>query len=124
HRYFKLKCRSVANFRFDPNPPAMQLNDTLGDGKPQSGAALLFCIRAIDLMKFLEDSPALGFRDAWAGVGDHDRENAVVGTGRYANCTVIRELDGIADQIEQDLRQAAFVAAAVWHAVGDFHIQR
>src|SRR5262245_35013249 len=37
------KRRSLPNLGFQPNLASVHLNDALGDRKPQTGAALLFC---------------------------------------------------------------------------------
>ena len=48
------KCRALARLRLDPNPPAMHLNDPLGDGQSQAGATLLASDGIVGLLELLE----------------------------------------------------------------------
>jgi hypothetical protein len=52
--------------------------------------------------------------DAWSGVTHGDGERSI-GSGRLdRDFALVRELDGIADEVEQHLSQAALVAMAYW----------
>ena len=61
---------------FHPDAPAVHLDDALGDGEAEAGAALLLGIGAVDLLELLEDARLLAPRDARAGIGDRDHEAA------------------------------------------------
>ena len=50
--------------RLDPNPSAMHLNDPLGDGQSQAGAAFLARNRIIGLLKLLKQVRLIGSRNA------------------------------------------------------------
>ena len=50
------KCGALARLRLDPYPAAVHLDDALGYGKPQAGAALLAgdgVVRLLELLKQL-----------------------------------------------------------------------
>ena len=88
--------------------PAVQLDDALGDGEPEPGAALLLGVRAVDLMELLEDSRLLGRRRCRARCRvTATREHAIGRAGRNAHLARIRELDGVADEVEQHLGRCA-----------------
>src|SRR5262249_31141967 len=50
-----LKRRSFARRRHHPDPPAVHLDDLLGDGEPEARAALGLGKRAVDLMELVKD---------------------------------------------------------------------
>src|SRR6478752_6216325 len=97
---------SLAERRFDPDAAAMHLDDLLGDRKPEAGPALGLGVGAVDLVELVEHARVLVCRYAGARVGDGDGKVAAHGTGRDADLALIRELDGVADKIEQHLREA------------------
>jgi hypothetical protein len=102
----------------------VQLDDALGDGEPEPGAALLLRVGAVDLMELMEYPRLLGGRNAGTGIDDRDREHTIGHAGGNAHLAVIGELDGVAHEIEQDLGDAPLVALAERHLVGHFHLQR
>src|SRR6516225_8093515 len=54
NRKCERKCGALAWLRLDPDSAAVHLNDPLGDGESQTGAALLAGDGIVGLLKFLE----------------------------------------------------------------------
>src|SRR5215510_1482492 len=54
-----LKRGSPSRHRLHPNAPAVHLDDLLGDGEAQTGAALGLGKRAVDLVELIEDPTLL-----------------------------------------------------------------
>src|SRR5262245_15995778 len=88
----------------------MHRNDTPGDGEPEAGAALLAGAGAVDLLELIEDPFLVGHRNPRPRVGDGDQEGAVLDSDTQGDLAYLRELDGVAEEVEQDLRQPALVA--------------
>ena len=88
----------------------MHLNDALRYGEPQAGATLLARDGIVGLLELLEELGLIGSGNSRASVADRYMERAVVSFGRYGDFTGNGELNGVADEIDQDLRQAAAVA--------------
>ena len=82
------------------------------DGEPQPGAAFGLGVRAVDLVELLEDARLVLLRNAGLGVGHTEGEVAVAGGGGDAYLAGVRELDGVAHQVEQDLGEALLVKAS------------
>jgi hypothetical protein len=70
-------------------------------------------IRAVDLPEFLEDVLAFLRRDAGTGIADAHGKVAIGYARRDAHLPGVRELYGVAHQIEQHLGQALLVAEAI-----------
>ena len=90
----------------------MHLHDLLGDGEPEACAALGLGKRAVDLVELVEDPTLLVERYAGAGVGHRDCEIAVPCARGDAHLAGVGEFDGVANEIEQHLGEALFVAEA------------
>ena len=88
----------------------MHLHNLLGDGKPETGAALGLGKGAVDLMELLEDARPLVLGNAGPRIGHADVEVTVDRLGSHAHFAGVRELDGVAYEIEQHLREALFIA--------------
>jgi hypothetical protein len=82
----------------------VHLNDALGYGKPQAGAALLAGDGIVGLLELVKQLGLIDSRDAGASVTDRYMECAVVRFGLDGDFAGIGEFDGIADEINQDLR--------------------
>src|SRR5262245_11528726 len=54
HRKSEHKSRALTDLRLDPDLAAVHLNDPLGDGQSQAGAALLARDRVVGLLKLLK----------------------------------------------------------------------
>jgi len=99
---------------------AHDLDETGGDGEAEAGAAVGAGGRGVGLREGLEDLDELLLRDADAGVGDGEAK----GGGFVAGLMVERmihddfegdlavpgELDGVADEVEENLAEAGGVA--------------
>src|SRR6266540_7301146 len=55
HRKREIERRSLAGLGFDPDAPAVHLDDALGDRQAQTGSALPARDRAVGLLELLED---------------------------------------------------------------------
>src|SRR5262249_25323709 len=107
----------------DADLAAHQLDEALGDGKPEPGPAVFSAHRAIDLRESLEDERGLLRRDADAGIGDGEFEAQALILAREAgdaehDAPVRRELDGVVEEIEEHLAQAAGIALEPARHVG------
>ena len=90
----------------------MHLHDLLCDGEPKTRTTLGLAIRAIDLMKLVKYARLMFHWDAGAGVDYADIEVAVYRFGCHADLTHIRELDSVANQVQEHLSAALLVADA------------
>ena len=88
----------------------MHLHDLLGDGEAQTGAAFGLSKGDIGLMELFEDTRLLGEWNARTGVCYEKVEVPVYRFRRDAHLAGVGELDGVADQVEQDLGEALLVA--------------
>jgi hypothetical protein len=93
----------------------VQLDYAFGYGEPKPGAALFLGVRAVYLVKFLENPCLFRLRDPGSRVGDGNREHTIGCLRRNANLTLVRELDSVANQIQQNLRDASLVASTYRH---------
>ena len=108
---------AVAHLARDPDPAAHQLGQALADRQPQAGAAVAARGRGVDLAERLEQPVQPVRRDADAGVADREgqlvkRRRAVEAAGahREDDLAPLGELDGVGEQVEQDLAQPRHVA--------------
>jgi hypothetical protein len=116
--------RALAGRGLDPDATAVHLDDAPGDGQAETGAPLRARRRAVDLLELLEDPLLVGLGDARARVRDRDAEGPV-GRGRLqADLAGLGELDRVADEVQQDLGEAALVAVADGQVGGDRGLQR
>src|SRR6516225_7883881 len=102
NRKCERKCRALARFRLDPNPSAVHLDDALGYREPQAGAALLARDGVVGLLKLLKQLGLIGCGNARAGIADLYIECAIVRFRFDGDFADIGELDGIADEIDQN----------------------
>src|SRR5262249_35007582 len=103
HRQLQAEGRTPTYDRLDPETAAMHFDNLFGNRQSEPGATLSPGTRAVHLMELVEDALTLLILDARAGVADAHDEAAILITGRNANLPRVRELDGIADEIEQHL---------------------
>src|SRR5262245_26129073 len=90
----------------------MHLHDLSGDGEAEAGAAFGLGAGAVDLMKLLEDALLLFDGNAWSSIRHPHGKMAVHPRGADPHLTGIGELDGIADEVQQDLGETLLVADA------------
>src|SRR5262245_36488792 len=107
-----LKRRSFARRRHHPDAAAVHFDDLLCDGEPEARTALGFGEGTVDLVELVEDPTLLVEWYAGPGVCNRDREMAVPRARGDAHLAGVGELDGVAHEIEQNLREALFVAEA------------
>ena len=113
-RDFEMEFRADAQFAGDADGAAHGGDDPLGNGEAEAGAAMLARRRAVGLFEFLENAIEIVGRDAGAGVA-HREADGRLGAGRRRHrhvdqhAAAVGELDGVADQIEQQLAQATRV---------------
>src|SRR5215468_5623127 len=100
-----LKRRSFARRRHHPDAAAVHLDDLLGDGEPEPRAALGLGKGTVDLVELIENSILLIKGYARAGVGHRDGEMAVPRARGDVHLADVGELDGVANQVEQHLRE-------------------
>ena len=62
--------RALAGLAFDPDTPAVHLNQAAGDGQTQTCAALFFASSIGCLAEFFEYDLMILFMDAWPAVAD------------------------------------------------------
>ena len=110
-----MKCTADARLTRDGHASAHHLHQRRGDGEPQAGAAEPAGRRPVGLPEGFEDRPLLVLGDADARIGDREVEHraavvAHVFADRHEHVTRLGELDGVADQIGDDLRQTDRVA--------------
>src|SRR6185437_1150998 len=89
--YCKPKDAAFSDLARHTDPPSHHLHELLADGKPQASASILPCGGAVGLSEWLKQFRLLLRRD-------HD-------------LALFREFDGIADQVHQDLTQAAWISS-------------
>ena len=81
----------------------MHLNDALRYGEPKTGAAFLAGDGIAGLLKLLKQPHLVGSGDAGSRVTDRDMECVVVRFCLDGDLTRIRELNGVANEIDQVL---------------------
>src|SRR5262249_34915677 len=111
-RQLHLEGCTFAERRLNPNAAAMHLDDLLGDGEPETSATSGLGQRAVDLVELLEDASSLVIGNAWPRIGHADVEVVVDRLGTHTHLAGIGELDGVADEDEEHLREALLVAEA------------
>ena len=100
---------------FHPDMAALLFDQLFGDGQAEAGAAVGFFTVGIGLLETLEDVRQLIGRNADAGVAHREFEGGLSlvflhQMHPYADRTFRGELDGVADQVHQDLVEAGGVA--------------
>ena len=113
--YRAMKCAAFSHNAFGPNPSPHQLRQLLADRQAKPRTAVASGNRRIGLREALENRRQLVLRDTHTGVPDHKMNGA-----RSSLCRVIRhfeddgpllrELDRIADEIDQNLVKAIWIA--------------
>src|ERR1700730_16830673 len=124
HRNCEEEGGAAAHRRFEPDPTPMHLDNAFRDCEPQSGAALLARDRIVSLLEFLEELGLIACGYTRAGVAHRDIEGAVRLGGLYHDLARIRELDGVSHQVEEDLRQPAFVTVPGRHVRCHLDLER
>ena len=113
---FEEERASLSDGAHDPELAAHQGNELPADRKPEPRAAMLACRRRVGLREWSKDAFHPCFGNALAGVGHPDFEIDVPGTSvADANSdddlALLGELEGVAEEIGDDLPQAERVTA-------------
>src|SRR3954464_4213071 len=111
-RHGDLEGRALADLGGDGDRAAVQLDDLARDREAKAGAALLARAGVVDLLELVEDPLLVLGRDAEAGVDDRQLVELAVAPALDLDLAVVRELDGVAHQVQQYLAEAARIAAA------------
>src|SRR5262249_29408987 len=109
-----LKRRAFAQRRLHPDAPTVHLDDLLGDSEAKARATLGLGNRAIDLVELIENPILLIEGYAWTCICDRNGKVAIPRARGDAHLAGVGELDGVANEIEQHLREALFVSEANW----------
>src|SRR4029079_390841 len=116
---------SLARFRFHPNASAMHFDDLLRNRKTQARAALLAGARAVHLLELFENTLPIGHGYAWTGIDDpYLDEIACPGGGLHRDRAGIGELDGIANQVKQRLRDSSLVPFGSGEIIANFRLEQ
>ena len=89
----------------------MHFDDLFRDGEPETGAT--FFLRAggtLSLAELFKDLVLIGLGNARPGIGNGNLERAVCCCHLDPNLAGVRELDRVADKVQQHLRNSPFVS--------------
>src|SRR6185369_10419727 len=104
-------CSRAVGVVFRPDRAAVQLDDMLDDGQPESGAPFLAASAGIDPVETLEESRNTGSGDARAGVSDRNADELILFNCLDRDAPALRRvLDGIVQQIDQHLLKPPLVS--------------
>ena len=95
----------------------MQFDDLTGDREAKAGAAFGARGRAVELPELFEHALAVVGGDPRPGICDRDLERAIGGSHVHRDLPVLGELDRVADQVEQHLRDPPVIALAEGQAL-------
>src|SRR5262249_4104145 len=112
HRQDDVEGRAGTQRRMYVDVPAVQADQAAGDRQAEPGATLLPGAAVVDLLEFVEDSSLILGRDTRAGVLHGDIELVVGSADVHLDRSGVGEFYRIANDVEQNLGQAALVAAA------------
>src|SRR5437763_14943500 len=97
------KRAALAGRALHPDPSAMHLHQPAGNRQAQAGALVLAADPALTLLKALENSLGVIRRHTDAGIADADQQLRALALGRDTPAACLRELDGVAQQVQEDL---------------------
>jgi hypothetical protein len=83
----------------------VHLDNALGYGQPQAGAAFLACDRIVGLLELLKQPGLIGSGDTGSRISYRYLERPVVGSGGDADFASVSKVNGVANEINQDLRR-------------------
>src|SRR6185503_6575163 len=100
-----------AEVALGPDGAGVLLHDAAADGEAESGASLLAGVGRLNLLETVEDAVQLLDGDAAAFVDDFEENRVAGGVGMNADRGGWRrELDGVGEEIGDDLEDAVGVA--------------
>src|SRR5580700_5952404 len=105
-----MEATTLTKFTLDPDLSAHQLHQPRRDGQPQPCASVGACRGPVSLSERIEDRNLLLGRNADTSICDCKMEFEVVRSSRSCfdvdnHLALLGELDGIADQIDDELSQ-------------------
>ncbi len=106
---FQRKATADAEGRLHGDGAAVQLGEFEGKGESQSGALVLAIEATLDLVEGFEKAGQVFGGDPDAGVGDGKFEAIALGGYVERDGAAIGEFDGVGQEIEQDLFEAAAI---------------
>lgn len=114
---------AFTGFTFEPDTAVHEFDEAFGDGEAEAGAAVFTGGGHIGLGEGLEEACGLFRGHADTGVGDGEFQldtgfGCLEEFGGDADLAVFRELDGIVDEVGDDLAEAEGVAAEVLGDIG------
>jgi hypothetical protein len=109
HGNLQIERRTLPYCRLDPDTAAMYLHDLFGNGEPKTSSTLGLRVRAVDLVELLENSRLMLLGDAGPGISYTDVEVPVHHLCRHLHLTHVGELDGVAYEVKEDLREALLI---------------
>ena len=105
----------------------MQLNHLLYVSKAESEAFHIMLVACMHPVELIEDAPQIVFLDADTVVGDADAEvrlALIVGVNLNGNRLVLPTiLEGIVQQVEDDVREVHLVGIDEWIVCLDLHVK-
>jgi hypothetical protein len=101
--------------RLDANPAVHQFHKLFTDGQAQAGAPVMAAGRRVSLGERLKQEAEAGRRNTDAGIGHGAVDGGVGLTLRrtahtYTHFALVRELDRVVDQVEEDLAEPTRMA--------------
>ena len=113
-RQLEPECRAFAFAAVQTNLPAQRFHQLFGNGGAQPAAAIAAGNGRIGLGEAVENTRLRGFRNTDAGIDDLEAQTLRTALPDRADIDVdpamLGKLDGIADQVDQDLSQVARIA--------------
>ena len=113
------KRAALAGRALYPDPSAMHLHQPARDRQAQPGALVLAADPALTLLKALEDPLGVFRWNTDAGVADGDAQLGTLAFRHDAHATRFRELDGVAQQVQEDLLELGAVRKDAADLCGD-----
>ncbi len=118
----EVESAAAAGLALDPQPALHELHESLRDPESEPGATILEADRGIGLFEVLEDRRKPRRRDADARIDHREQDHAgheiVLDARRDA--PLFRELDRVAEQVQQDLPQAVLIADDDLRHLGEY----
>ena len=116
-RHREVERAALPGLALQPDASAQQRDEVRRNRETEAGASILACRRAVGLDERLEDRLLLLLRHADAGIRHAEPEDGVavglrLGLDGQHDLAVLGELDGVPDEIRDDLAQSAGVAHA------------
>ncbi len=121
HRQVEDEGGAFGELAFEGDGGGQQVGELFADGQAQPGAFAAAGDGAVELAELFEDLLLFGRADARAGIGDADADGGVVGllSADLDAAAFGGELDGIAQEVVQDLLDLLRIGIDQRQAVGD-----